>query len=133
MESVIHPLVFLNISNHFTHASMNKQLRADTLLAGCLMGTKIGRRTELFTSFEIKIEDGRVNAPLLLQRASQLSECYSDYTVLGWYYLGSGPTAEALQIHKQISEITECTLLCLIFDEKQTQEEKQFTLYELNV
>ena len=133
MESVIHPLVFLNISNHFTHARVNKQIEPNKLLCGCLLGTRIGRRTELFTSFELKLDHDIVDRTLLLERAAQFYESYTDYTVLGWYFIGSQITPQVLTIHKQVAAITECSLVCVMFDEQQTTADKQFVLFEIEV
>ena len=152
METIIHPLVFLNISDHYTRSTFTDKSSSETpeqFSAGVLMGTQIGRKSEVFTSFEVKMNDshsmtdssiakedsgetGPVNKQFIQQRAAQIHECYSDYTILGWYLIGE-ITPTAVEIHQQISKISERSLVCLVFSPKEESEEKQFVLYELHV
>lgn len=133
MEAVIHPLVFLNISDHYTRFSINGRIAQGEVVAGCLMGTQVGRKTELFTSFEIKIEKNDVRKDYLQTRSSQISQCYPTYLVLGWYVVGSPTDPRTLSLHKKLSAATEKSLICLCFDPTQTVSEKQFMLFQFEV
>lgn len=131
MDSILHPLVFLNISDHYTRANINNTITPNNTLGGCLMGTRTGSKTEIFTSFELKIEDNKVDSGLLLEREEQIRTCYKEYSLLGWYFVAKQPTDATLAIHKSLCDITKRELLCLMFDQEQTREEKQFTLYQV--
>ena len=133
MDHVIHPLVFLNISDHFTRARINGNLTSTTILCGCLMGTQVHTKVEVFTSFECRVDDDHVNLELLSQRRDQIKECYPDYTVVGFYFVGQEVSGQALSLFHQVAKHEERKLVCLMFDEKQTREEKQFTLYDVDV
>lgn len=133
MEYIIHPLVFLNISDHFTLTAANNRLKENKLILGCLMGTHVGRRTEIFTSFEILEEGGKIDGELLSRRADQIHECYQNYNVLGWYMVKANKDIDIINLNNKITEYTNCKQICLIFDRSQKQEEKQFTLYDIVV
>ena len=50
---LVHPLVIINISDHFTRAKVQKSTH---LVVGALMGSQSGRQIELSNSFEIPMK-----------------------------------------------------------------------------
>ncbi|KAH7820819.1 putative COP9 signalosome subunit 6 [Monocercomonoides exilis] len=130
MDVVIHPLVFLNVSDHFTRVNLNQKDPSSQIIAGCLLGTQIGQRVEIFTSFEAVVEKNEVNSQFLHDRAEQIQTCYPTYALLGWYLIGGTPSKPMIDLQHKFVAVTECQLLCLTFDPQQVEEEKQFSLYE---
>ena len=136
---ILHPLVVLNVSDHYTRYAAMKMFpqacverRAsdaehDTQLftdggksprvLGMLLGTQKGRIVEVCHSFELPArisESGQteVDDQFMNQRIEQYQQIFANYSVVGWYCIGSEVTSEDLRLHKDIfSVLTEAPLL----------------------
>ncbi|KAL0487130.1 csn6 [Acrasis kona] len=130
LDVYLHPLVVINISDHFTRvrANSNSKNSGETRVIGCLYGTQEGRRVEVRTSFEMVygVEDGRIiiNAEYVFPK----------YEVLGWYSTGDQklPTDDA--IHEQVTLFNDNPLYLLVgVNIKKDMKDIPLTLYEPTV
>eukprot|EP00037_Helgoeca_nana_P010533 m.92951 g.92951 ORF g.92951 m.92951 type:complete len:346 (-) comp20258_c0_seq1:155-1192(-) len=106
----LHPLVIINISEHFTRIRSQNDGAGQTVL-GLLLGVQSGRHVELFNSFEMVAEvvadaDGKpliqFEAEFLKDKLLQFKEVFPKLDLLGWYCTGTELTAQHLEIHTQM-------------------------------
>jgi len=142
----LHPLVIINISDHFTRSRCQANVAAPRVF-GVLIGLQTGRLIEVANSFEVKVVDGGCGAPAgqlgpelahLRIRLEQYKKTFPKYDMLGWY-----STAEALQdgdltIQQGLCDAADVsTLLYLTLDPvlamAGTARELPITIYESEV
>mmetsp|Transcript_6661 Transcript_6661/g.7424 ORF Transcript_6661/g.7424 Transcript_6661/m.7424 type:complete len:296 (+) Transcript_6661:133-1020(+) len=137
-EVSLHPLVIMNISDHFTRHRAQNDGKPQRVL-GAIMGTQEGRKVEIFNSFEFihrKNADGTITIDenFLNERLESYSKIFPDYECLGWYssYL-EDPTEKSLEsdlhIHKQIMKLNENPLY-LVLSSRSASTELPVTLFE---
>ncbi|KAL7752291.1 hypothetical protein RI367_002337 [Sorochytrium milnesiophthora] len=106
----LHPLVIMNMSDHYTRFRTQKQ---DPMVSvyGALLGTQSGRSIEIFNSFEINVSGEReltVNKELFITRQEQYKQVFPTYHFLGWYRSSFEAPAESdMALHKQLLEFNE--------------------------
>ncbi|RUS30626.1 hypothetical protein BC938DRAFT_479148 [Jimgerdemannia flammicorona] len=109
----LHPLVLLNISDHFTRFRVQTQ-SLNPQVIGALLGTQNGRDVEIFNSFELTFEivDGavKINKTFFTTQLEQFRRVFLQYDFLGWYSIGSHPTVQEIDIHKQFMDNNESPL-----------------------
>ena len=143
-ELTLHPLVIINVSDHFTRARTQGGTSTPRVF-GVLIGAQSGRHIEIANSFEVKVVDGGGGAPAglpgpdltyLRTRLEQYKKTFPKYEMIGWY-----STAEQLQdgdlaIHQGLSEVAD-SLLYLTLDPvlalAGTARELPITVYESEV
>ncbi|KAI9209276.1 maintenance of mitochondrial structure and function-domain-containing protein [Polychytrium aggregatum] len=113
----LHPLVIMNISDHYTRITVQRQTDMPDqspsvqLVMGALLGTQNGREIEIFNSFEIPCSavDGSyvMNKAYFISKRDQFNQVFPTYDVLGWYSTGLAPTSTELNLHQQMSELNE--------------------------
>ncbi|EAA12413.4 AGAP008156-PA, partial [Anopheles gambiae str. PEST] len=112
----LHPLVIMNIADHWTRNRAQKSSRP--LIFGALIGKQKGRNIEVMNSFELKydiVNDAVVIAMDYYQvKEEQYKQVFSDLDFLGWYTTDTVPSEKHINIHKQICEINECPLMLLL-------------------
>lgn len=111
---LLHPLVILNISDHWTRFRAQEGTDANINVMGALIGKQKGRRIELMNSFELKV-DFIENTPILDTeffkfKEHQFKQVFPDLEFLGWYANGDMPTQADVKMHKEILEINESSL-----------------------
>ena len=55
LSVTLHPLVIINVSDHFTRSRCNTSGSTDTRVFGILIGVQNGRQMEIANSFEVKV------------------------------------------------------------------------------
>lgn len=112
----LHPLVIMNISEHWTR--VRAQLGKPTQVYGALLGRQKGRHIELCTSFEMKMNDvpddaniQDIDLEFLNTNLIQFKQVFSDFDFLGWYTTGNAPTERDIILHKQVCTINESPVL----------------------
>ncbi|KAI8593248.1 COP9 signalosome complex subunit 6 [Geranomyces variabilis] len=110
----LHPLVITNISDQWTRTKMQMST-ANPLVLGALLGIQVGRKIEVFDSFELPFEsgeDGRclVNKAYFVDKSEKIKQVFPKYDFLGWYATGDHPTARELHLHQQMIEHNESPL-----------------------
>jgi len=144
LSLALHPLVLINISDHFTRARCQSKDATPALprVFGVVIGEQTGRHVEIANSFEVKVVPGGCGAKEgpdlehVRTRLEQYKKTFPKYEMLGWY-----STAETLQdgdlaIHQGLCEISD-NLLYLTLDPvlalAGTARELPITIYEVEV
>eukprot|EP00668_Euglena_longa_P004421 GGOE01005177.1.p2 GENE.GGOE01005177.1~~GGOE01005177.1.p2 ORF type:complete len:307 (-),score=43.22 GGOE01005177.1:198-1118(-) len=115
-DIVLHPLVILNVTDHYTRQKVNNE--APQRVVGVLLGIQQGRRVEIHTSFELVYEvvDGDIviDPKYLNQKKDQFLQVFPTYEILGWYTSGTNIVDHDQIPHKVIMEYNESPLLLLV-------------------
>ncbi|KAI8991256.1 hypothetical protein BDF20DRAFT_919640 [Mycotypha africana] len=114
----IHPLVILNISDHFTRTQLqNPEVLSNGRMYGALLAAQTGRDVDIANSFEMPLSlkgDATLDKAFLLNKLEQCNKkrtFYLYYQVfpkldfMGWYSIGSRPSESDLKLHERILEI----------------------------
>ncbi|KAI8897742.1 maintenance of mitochondrial structure and function-domain-containing protein [Globomyces pollinis-pini] len=113
----LHPLVILNISDHFVR--FQSQQKNASLVIGSLMGIQNGRDIEIMNSFELPLtQTNDINIAYFIEKQEQYKQVFPTLDVLGWYGVGSAPSQHELKLHQQFFEVNESPLF-LQFDATQ--------------
>ncbi|XP_055594080.1 COP9 signalosome complex subunit 6 [Uranotaenia lowii] len=129
----LHPLVIMNISDHWTRIRAQKGFKSHQAL-GALIGKQKGRNIEVMNSFELKFDvvDGEVH--ILMDyynvKEQQYKQVFSDLDFLGWYTTGAAPSEKHINIHKQICQINECPIMVLLDPTSRNMNQLPISLYE---
>jgi len=108
----LHPLVIMNISEHWTRIKAQEGKSEQVL--GAVIGKQKGRNIEIMNSFELLFD--RIEGDVVIDRdyyntkEEQFKQVFSDLDFLGWYTNGDSPTEADIKVHKQICEINESPL-----------------------
>jgi COP9 signalosome complex subunit 6 len=109
----LHPLVIMNISDHFTRVRVQQQDEGRVpLVYGVLLGTQKGRNIEICNSFELVVSDDReLDKDYFTAKEEQFKQVFSTMEFLGWYTIGGSPTRDDVTFHEQICSDSENGLL----------------------
>jgi len=119
MTIKLHPLVLLNISQHFTRIRAQKNHTQNNLtppiVGGALLGKLTARTTDIREVFEVPLNTDNEQAVLdinyMTEKAEHLTQV-TDLEVVGWYSTGSLLPREADHaITRQMNERKEATLM----------------------
>ncbi|XP_045585309.1 COP9 signalosome complex subunit 6 isoform X2 [Procambarus clarkii] len=103
----LHPLVILNISEHWTRQRAQEGKPVQVL--GALIGKQTGRHIEIMNSFELSYDE--LGGHIIISREyytlkeEQYKQVFSDMDLLGWYTTGDTPGPPDLLVHKQICDL----------------------------
>jgi|UniRef100_A0A7S4G725 COP9 signalosome complex subunit 6 len=130
-DIVLHPLVILNVTDHFTRQRVNHDNKPQRVI-GALVGVQTGRKVEIHTSFELVYDnlDGAIviDTKYLIQKRDQFSQVFPTYEILGWYTSGTALSERDQLPHKAIMEYNESPLLLLVNCEP-TAETRDLPVY----
>ncbi|KAI3351120.1 hypothetical protein L3Q82_005687 [Scortum barcoo] len=108
----LHPLVILNISDHWIR--IRSQEGRPMQVIGALIGKQEGRNIEVMNSFELlshTIDDRvHIDKEYYYTKEEQFKQVFKDMEFLGWYTTGGPPDQSDIHIHKQVCEIIESPL-----------------------
>merc|ERR1719348_1318039 len=117
----LHPLVIMNISEHWTRIKAQKGKPEQVF--GALIGKQAGRDIEIMNSFELdfNIIEGNVviDRDYYNTKEEQFKQVFSEMDFLGWYSTGDQPSVLDIAVHKQISEMSESPLFLQLTPGKQ--------------
>merc|ERR550539_564612 len=105
----LHPLVIMNISEHWTRTKAQEGRAVPVY--GAIIGKQAGRDIEIMNSFELDYNE--IEGQVIIDRdyyntkEEQFKQVFSDMDFLGWYSTGDHPTAKDISVHRQIAEINE--------------------------
>ncbi|XP_067669609.1 COP9 signalosome complex subunit 6-like [Haliotis asinina] len=109
----LHPLVIMNISEHWTRVRAQEGKPMQVL--GALIGQQKGRNIEVMNSFELVFDvvDGNIiiNMDYYNTKEEQFKQVFSEMDFLGWYTTGDLPTESDIRVHGQICQINESPVL----------------------
>jgi COP9 signalosome complex subunit 6 len=117
----LHPLVIMNVSEHFTRHRAQAAPGTPIRVFGCLLGTLSGRNVDIANSFELKVGavgEGvyALDLNFLKVRLDEYKKVFPAYDVLGWYSTAPGQQAldGDLLLHRQLCEITESPMYLVL-------------------
>ncbi|ESQ54636.1 hypothetical protein EUTSA_v10025688mg [Eutrema salsugineum] len=147
----LHPLVMLNISDHFTRvktqlnppasscATGNGPSTGDAMLLqnprvyGCVIGAQRGRTVEIFNSFELLFDPSTdtLDRSFLEKKQELYKKVFPDFYILGWYSTGSDANESDMHIHKSLMDINESPVYVLLNPAiNHAQKDLPVTIYE---
>jgi len=134
LNVALHPLVLINISDHFTRTKVSSK-NANPRVIGALLGVQTGRNVEIFTSFELvfNTNEGLIKLDLnyLKAKQEQFRKVFPTYDFLGWYSTGIEAQVYDIDIQKQVLEFNESPLYLVLNPHvSPTAKELPITIYE---
>lgn len=111
----LHPLVVMNISEHWTR--VRAQENQSQQVVGALIGKQTGRKIEVMNSFELMYstdtenKDIRINTEYYYTKTEQFKQVFKDLDFLGWYTTGGPPNESDIKIHHQMCMITDSPII----------------------
>lgn len=129
----LHPLVIMNISDHYTR--IKAQEGVVPKVYGALLGKQNGRHLELFNSFELQFSDTQqdgvvIDMEYFRNKEEQFRQVFSDLDFLGWYTVGiSIATEQDIKVQKQLTTVNEGSVL-LKLDPISKSSNLPITVYE---
>lgn len=140
---VLHPLVVLNVSDHYTrfdahrrfsvgagssskdqsptsHSNDLEDSQGNPRVIGILLGLHHGRVIEICHSVELtatKRPDGsiKVDRNFMQSRLEQYNQIFGQYVVVGWYTTGSQVSTDDLRLHEEVfAPINEAPILLML-------------------
>uniref|UniRef100_A0A7S1Q3Q2 COP9 signalosome complex subunit 6 n=1 Tax=Neobodo designis TaxID=312471 RepID=A0A7S1Q3Q2_NEODS len=134
----LHPLVIVNITDHYTRNVMaSKDASKATRAVGALLGQQSGRKVEIFTSFEllytVKGDTVVIDEAFLKERRDSFLAVFPDYDVVGWYTTGKGLSAgDIAAVHHGVfvSQHNE-SAVAVVLDAQPEAKSKNLPVYAL--
>jgi COP9 signalosome complex subunit 6 len=127
----LHPLVIMNISEHWTRVSA--QQGRPTQVLGALIGKQRGRNLEIMNSFELVFDvidnEVIVDREYYNTKEDQFKQVFKDLDFLGWYNTGELNYESDIKVHKQICDINESPVFLKLNPLARTTE-LPVTIYE---
>ncbi|CAH8570429.1 unnamed protein product [Dicrocoelium dendriticum] len=125
----LHPLVILNISEHWTR---NKVKHGSSLVVvyGALLGKQEGHL--ITNSFELLLDEPHltINSEFYVARESQCKQVYPELDVVGWYASGGAITENDELFHRQMQEFNESLLILKLDPLQSCTEQLPIRVYE---
>nr|CAG4647184.1 EOG090X08T4 [Megafenestra aurita]SVE92485.1 EOG090X08T4 [Megafenestra aurita] len=109
---LLHPLVVMNISEHWTRVRAQEGKAQQVI--GALIGKQKGRSLEIMNSFELVftvVDNIVIDRDYYNTKEEQFKQVFSDMDFLGWYTTGDTPNESDIHVHKQICEINESPVI----------------------
>ncbi|CDS35611.1 COP9 signalosome complex subunit 6 [Echinococcus multilocularis] len=128
----IHPLVVLNVSEHW----MREKLALDStavVVYGALLGKHRGREIEyqIFNSYEILVnEDMTVDRDYFAAREGQFKQVYPGLDLIGWYATGGPITEENKLLNSRFLEGGESLIILKLNPLEKSGERLPIRVYE---
>ncbi|KAK0066607.1 COP9 signalosome complex subunit 6 [Biomphalaria pfeifferi] len=120
----LHPLVIMNISEHWTR--VKAQEGKPTQVLGALIGQQKGRKIEVMNSIELMFDvvcgDIVIDMSYYTLKEGQFKQVFSEMDFLGWYSTGDGPTESDIKIHKQFFIINESPVFLQLNPQARTSD-----------
>ncbi|KAK4723314.1 hypothetical protein R3W88_026093 [Solanum pinnatisectum] len=143
----LHPLVLLNISDHYTRvksqatgadAGAGSSAGADSpppppRVFGCVIGVQRGRTVEIFNSFELLYDPSThsLDRAFLEKKQELYKKVFPNFYILGWYSTGSDAQESDMNIHRALMDINESPLYVLLNPSiNHSQKDLPITIYE---
>ncbi|MBA0786741.1 hypothetical protein Gotri_025603 [Gossypium trilobum] len=155
-----HPLVIVNISDHYTRVKSQLNLppsltstssaatsnnnnnnsnggennqQPPPRVYGCVIGVQRGRTVEIFNSFELIYDPSTrsLDRSFLEKKQELYKKVFPHFYVLGWYSTGSDAQESDMHFHKALMDINESPLYVLLNPAiNPAQKDLPVTIYE---
>jgi len=123
MDVMLHPLVVISISDHFTRTRVNAPTNSKISIVGILLGMINGGKIEITNSFDIVATfdpaSGKltgVDESFLRKRTEAFTTVFPNTTVVGWYESGSTVDPDDALVMARILAPKAETLFTMTFD-----------------
>ncbi|XAR56861.1 hypothetical protein NMG60_11037482 [Bertholletia excelsa] len=144
----LHPLVMVNISDHYTRFKSQSQPpdavsnggeaafsppSHPTRVFGCVIGMQRGRTVEIFNSFELLYDPSAhsLDRSFLEKKQELYKKVFPHFYILGWYSTGSEAQESDMHIHKALMDINESPVYVLLNPSiNHAQKDLPVTIYE---
>jgi COP9 signalosome complex subunit 6 len=128
LEIFVHPLVVVNISDHFTRERYSNA--KNPRVYGVLLGPKKteGRRVEVTNSFEMLLVEGQIDNEFIKTRQEQYERVFENQEILGWYATGENMQDGDMHIHEQLETYNESPLFLLLNNEPKLSNKGDISL-----
>jgi len=117
LDIALHPLVLINISDHYTRAKYSTEEKNPRVI-GALFGVQSGRNVEVTNSFELvyNVIEGAVviDTDYLKAKQEQFVTVFKNHDLLGWYSTGAECKPADIQIHNQFIPFNESPLYLIL-------------------
>ncbi|XP_008796578.1 COP9 signalosome complex subunit 6-like [Phoenix dactylifera] len=130
----LHPLVIVNISDHYTRVKVQDQHSSSAAspaagaasnggapaplprVFGCVIGVQRGRTVEIFNSFELLFDPvtHTLDRAFLEKKQELYKKVFPNFFILGWYSTGSDAEESDMQIHKALMDVNESPIYVLL-------------------
>ncbi|KAJ8030814.1 COP9 signalosome complex subunit 6 [Holothuria leucospilota] len=128
----LHPLVIMNISDHWTR--IRAQEGKPTQVLGALIGKQEGRNIEVLNSFELVFDvvegDVIVDLQYYNTKEEQFKQVFKDLEFLGWYTTGGMANEKDIKVHKQICQINESPIFLKLNPLSRNTDQLPISCYE---
>ncbi|KAB7496387.1 COP9 signalosome complex subunit 6 [Armadillidium nasatum] len=128
----LHPLVILNISEHWTRQRAEEGTSVQVL--GALIGKQNGRHIEIMNSFELAYDrvcdDIIINRDYYQLKEGQYVQVFSEMDILGWYTTGDVPNQSDINIHKQMCDLLDSPIFLKLNPLSRHSDQLPITVYE---
>jgi len=112
LDISLHPLVIINISDHYTR---EKVLKDDVRVFGILIGSQKGRKVEIFNSFAFLLTlEHAIDVEYLSTKIDQFKTVFEDYELLGWYSTSPNIQSYDMEVHQQLMKFNESPLYLIL-------------------
>lgn len=139
LDVYLHPLVIINISDHYTRAKVQLTPKDKTIprVIGALYGTQEGRRIEIRTSFEFVYEVDASTGNIVIdveyvqRKTEQYAQVFKNYEILGWY--STGDSIRSVQdslLHQQVMAFNDSPLFLLCGTNYKNAKDIPLYIYE---
>ncbi|KAM3209816.1 hypothetical protein ACQJBY_064082 [Aegilops geniculata] len=154
----LHPLVIVNVSDHYTRVKAQASFPAEApspgkaqascsaegssapaeppRVFGCVIGVQRGRTVEIFNSFELVLDPvtGTLERAFLEKKLELYKKVFPEFYVLGWYSTGSDVQDTDILIHKALMDINESPVYLLLNPAiNHSQKDLPVTIYESGI
>ncbi|KAK6133070.1 hypothetical protein DH2020_033109 [Rehmannia glutinosa] len=143
----LHPLVIVNISDHYTRVksqSLPPHSAADAEASspasqppprvfGCVIGVQRGRTVEIFNSFELLYDTAThsLDRAFIEKKQELYKKVFPQFYILGWYSTGSDAQEPDMAIHKALMDINESPVYVLLNPSiNPSQKDLPITIFE---
>ncbi|KAF5269266.1 hypothetical protein FQR65_LT02567 [Abscondita terminalis] len=128
----LHPLVIMNVSEHWTRERAQEGSAPQVI--GALIGKQKGRNIEIMNSFELVFSviggDVVIDRDYYSMKEEQFKQVFSEMDFIGWYTTGDVPNSTDIKVHKQICEINESPILLKLNPYDKNIDHLPVALYE---
>ncbi|GAA5810105.1 hypothetical protein MFLAVUS_003524 [Mucor flavus] len=130
----VHPLVLLNISDHYTRTKLQTPEAIDNgRMYGALLASQSGRDIDIINSFDLPLsvngkDDVQFDKEFLLYKLEQLKQVFPTLDFMGWYSLGPKPTESELKLHEQFLQVNDSALFLQMDPNALSGGEREFPI-----
>lgn len=125
LKTFLHPLVIINISEHYTRIKMNPTCVTTSSssqppqVLGFILGVQHEREIEIFNSFELPFQQlshtqCSFDEDYAQTKRAQYKQVFEHLEIVGWYTTGDSPRPWHLEVQSQVTRFCESATLFML-------------------